>query len=115
MKRISDPLATAPRPVDLFSLPPSNGTRTSNAAADSIAPSAATLRSRLYQWLLDRGEEGATDEEMQLGIPMAPSTQRPRRGELSRDGLVLDRGDTRPTNSGRQATVWVAVRNGGGA
>ncbi len=49
---------------------------------------------------------GATDEEMQLGIPMNPSTQRPRRIELVEAGLVEDSGERRKTRGGRSAIVW---------
>jgi hypothetical protein len=59
-------------------------------------------------FLRQRGDLGATDEEMQLGIPMAPSTQRPRRVELARRGMVVEAG-VRKTTSGRNACVWKAT------
>lgn len=90
--------------------PPSNGTATSNAAAKSIKPAAGTLRRTLLDFLRFVGPEGATDEEMQHGTGMNPSTQRPRRGELQRMGLIEDAGTTRPTASGRKAVVWRATR-----
>ena len=86
-------------------------TETSASALASIERSAKTLRGTLYRWLLDQGEIGATDEEMQIALSMNPSTQRPRRGELAEDGLVRESGDTRKTRSGRPAVVWVAVLN----
>lgn len=69
---------------------------------------AKALRLRLYDWLVARGAFGATDEEAQDALGMGPSTQRPRRVELVGLGLVYDGGGTRPTRSGRKATVWVA-------
>lgn len=75
--------------------------RTSMQAADSLTP--ATLNAmqlRVYEFLLERGAIGATDEEMQNGIPMPASTQRPRRVELKDKGLVVECG-TR-----RMASVW---------
>jgi hypothetical protein len=42
---------------------------------------------------------------MQLALGMNPSTQRPRRIELERRGLVVKDG-TRKTSSGRMAVVW---------
>lgn len=54
-------------------------------------------------------EHGLTDEELQHGIGLEGSTQRPRRVELLRAGLIKDSGRTRATASGRQATVWVAT------
>lgn len=50
--------------------------------------------------------DGRTDEEMQLALGLAGSTQRPRRVELVRMGKVVDSGLTRKTASGRQATIW---------
>jgi hypothetical protein len=52
---------------------------------------------------------GLTDEQMQTYLGMNPSTQRPRRIELVRSGLVVDSGFKRPTRSGRDATVWRAT------
>ncbi len=89
--------------------PPSNGTPTSSAAAKSVAPSTHTLRVELLTWLSGQAY-GATDEEMQHGVPMAPNTQRPRRGELVSLGCVRDSGRTRPTQAGRQAVVWEYVK-----
>jgi DNA-binding IclR family transcriptional regulator len=55
--------------------------------------------------LLRATPEGLTDEEVQRRLDMNPSTQRPRRIELARRGLVVEAG-TRKTVSGRMATVW---------
>jgi hypothetical protein len=77
---------------------------TSKAAAESMREDAGTLRHKLYSWLYDNGP--ATDEEAQLGIPMSPNTQRPRRRELQQAGLVYDTGERRKTKSGRRAVVW---------
>ncbi len=94
----------------LFDLPPAVLTSdTSIAAADAIAPAAHTLRAAVYDAIRAAGAEGMTDEELQDSIPMAASTERPRRGELVARNLVRDSGNTRPTRSGRQATIWVAV------
>ena len=82
-------------------------TDTSASALASIERSAKTLRGTLYRWLLDQGEIGATDEEMQIALSMNPSTQRPRRVELARSGIIRAEG-TRKTRSGRSAVVWIA-------
>ena len=81
--------------------------RTSLAAAESIAPTAATLRAQVFDLLRSHG--GMTDEEMQQALSMNPSTQRPRRGELVDAGQVRDSGRTRKTASGREAVVWEVV------
>ena len=85
--------------------PSVNGSVTSAKAADSLD---ATTLNRLHRQVLEFLEarpEGATDEEMQAGLGMNPSTQRPRRIELARRGLVVEAG-TRKTASGRMACVW---------
>lgn len=89
--------------------PPTNGTATSNEAAARIEPTAGTLRRLVLDYVRQRGEIGATDEEMQVGLEMNPSTQRPRRQELEKLGFIrrLD-GFTRSTSSGRSAIVFIA-------
>lgn len=78
---------------------------TSRAAAASLEPSAMSDAHRLILDLLRNRPAGLTDEEMQRTLAMNPSTQRPRRVELVRRGLVVEDG-TRPTASGRKASVW---------
>jgi hypothetical protein len=69
------------------------------------------MQRRVYEFLKWRGATGATDEEMQHEIPMPASTQRPRRVELARKGLIVESG-TRRTTSGRMAAVWKATIEG---
>lgn len=97
--------------------PPSSGLtpmsrQTSEAAARAIEPAQGTLRYEVWQFIRSRGEKGATDEEMQNALAMNPSTQRPRRGELLKDGLIRESG-LRPTASGRKAVVWVVIEEDG--
>jgi hypothetical protein len=87
---------------------PSNGTITSAAAADSLRPATLNGMQRRVLELLGAWPQGLTDEEMQHKLGMNPSTQRPRRIELARRGLVVEAG-TRQTASGRMATVWQAT------
>ena len=82
---------------------------TSVEAAEKVLPQTARLRRLVLDWLTERGEAGGTDEEIQDGLGMNPSTQRPRRVELWRGGFVRDSGRTRQTRSGRRAVVWVAT------
>lgn len=70
---------------------------TSRAAAESMVVGVGTVRAAVLEWLRVHGP--ATDEQMQEGIPMRPSTQRPRRVELVAAGW-----------SGREMTIWRAVR-----
>lgn len=88
--------------------PPHSGPETSRSAAESIAPTAGTLRAMVLEYLQSR-EDGATDSEMQEALDMAGNTQRPRRQELEKMGLVRDSKRTRKTPSGRMAIVWEAT------
>jgi hypothetical protein len=78
---------------------------TSQAAASAIKPRINALHLAVIRYL--RGCDGATDEEMQAGIPMNPNTQRPRRVELTLRGEVVDSGRVRMTHSRRLAVIWV--------
>jgi transcription initiation factor IIE alpha subunit len=97
----------SPGPLFAQRAPSVNGSITSAQAADSLTPATlnATQR-RVYELLAWRGETGATDEEMQAELEMSPNTQRPRRVELARRGMIVESGTTRRTASGRMATVW---------
>lgn len=97
-----------PAQLELESQPPAQRhSPTSVAAAERIEPNAGTLRASVLAYLKHAG--AATDEEMQYNMGLNPSTQRPRRVELVRAGLVYDSGRTRLTRSGRSAVVWRAV------
>jgi hypothetical protein len=88
--------------------PSVNGSATSAAAADSLSPATLNAMQRRVLELLASWPQGLTDEEMQHKLGMNPSTQRPRRIELARRGLVVEAG-TRKTASGRMASVWQAT------
>ena len=85
--------------------PAVKGSATSAAAADSLGPQTLNAMQRRVLELLQATPEGLTDEEMARRLGMNPSTQRPRRIELARRGLVVTCG-TRRTASGRNADVW---------
>jgi hypothetical protein len=88
--------------------PSVNGSITSAKAADSLGPATLNALQRQVLELLAATPDGLTDEEQQRLLEMNPSTQRPRRIELARRGLVVEAG-TRRTASGRMATVWKAI------
>jgi hypothetical protein len=96
-------------PLFAKSAPSVRGSATSQAAAASLTPATLNAMQRqLLAFLVDSGATGATDEEMQRGLGMNPSTQRPRRGELADAGLIVKAG-VRKTASGRNADVWRVV------
>jgi transcription initiation factor IIE alpha subunit len=92
-------------PLFVQRAPSVNGSITSAKAADSLGPATLNAMQRQVLALLQATPGGLTDEEMQRLLEMNPSTQRPRRIELARRGLVVEAG-TRRTASGRMATVW---------
>ena len=81
---------------------------TSADAADLARAGAATQRDRVLAAIRGAGEAGLTDEELQQGLELHGSTERPRRIELVERGLIQDSGRRRATSTGRQAAVWVA-------
>lgn len=91
-------------------LPAQRHSDTSVAAADSMRLPASGLRLAVFSALLEAGDDGLTDEEIQNLLAMNPSTERPRRIELCEAGLVRDSGLRRLTSSNRSAVVWIATR-----
>lgn len=87
---------------------------TSKAAARSIKPKLPSLKAVVFSFVSKCGEYGCTDEQAQMALGMDPSTQRPRRVELVREGWVANSGRQRLTQSNRMATVWVAAKFMGG-
>jgi hypothetical protein len=83
---------------------------TSREAAEYAATHADTQRLRVLEVIQNQGWYGATDKEIQAFAKLEGSTQRPRRIELLKAGLIEDSGRTRVTLSGRKAVVWIAKR-----
>jgi transcription initiation factor IIE alpha subunit len=102
---MSDYYVEAPLPLFTQRAPSVNGSMTSAQAAESLGPQTLNALQRRVLELLKATPEGLTDEEMQRRLGMNPSTQRPRRIELARRGLIVT-GGTRKTASGRNADVW---------
>jgi len=69
-------------------IPFAKGSETSADAADSMEKPSLRLRSKVRLYLYECGPSGATDEEIQLALDMAPNTQRPRRLELEKMGAI---------------------------
>jgi len=84
---------------------------TSLAAAQSMGyGKAKTLRHKITEWMLTRGEWGATCDEAEQQLDLSHQTCSARLNELAstKYGHTLHRpGHTRPTRSGRQAKVYV--------
>ena len=83
---------------------------TSRPAARRVAPSAASLGSRILNFIRSRGRHGATDAELYTQFRVTgESTLRPRRIALRDRGEIIDSGKRRKTASGNAATVWVVA------
>lgn len=94
-----------------MTLPFVSGSPTSADAAEAALPRAGTARRAVLCAIHAAGLSGLTDEQIQerLALTMGPNTQRPRRVELLRAGLIVGYG-TRRTRSGAEAVVWVDAR-----
>ncbi len=68
------------------------------------------LRTLVLEYIVSQGARGATDLECQAGLQLPGDSQRPRRIELSEEGLIKPAGKQRETPSGGMARVWVAAR-----
>ena len=97
----------------LINMPaPSNGTETSHLSALSWTPDSLNrLRRAVYDYILDQGEQGATDQEVQRALELPSQTECPRRWELVKGGLVKNSGKRRRTQSQRSAVVWMAINH----
>lgn len=89
--------------------PPHRGVDTSQAAAQAIAPRVSELQGRVLEFIRQRGEFGATIDEISVGLPMPVQTVCGRRRELFLMGRLVYTGTKRPTRTGSPARVWKAV------
>lgn len=96
-------------PFPIPTRPPANSSPFSRAAADSIADAAPNLRDRIHAWLIQRGNLGATNEEISLALNLRMSTVSARTCELKAMSWIDEAGE-RKTSSGRKAAVLVAKK-----
>lgn len=90
------------------------GNRESAEASASIEQDKARLRRMVVQFVRDRGERGATCDEIELGLGMSHQTTSARVTEAKAIGLLSRTEERRPTRSGRNAAVLVATEAGNG-
>ena len=79
---------------------------TSLAAQEAIQNAKTELQRKVYEYIFTCGEDGATDEEIQMGTGMNGNSERPRRQELEKLGVIFNTGLTRRTVRGRPAVIW---------
>lgn len=87
----------------------SNRILTSDEAARAIEPRRPRLWFLVLRTLHERGETGATAQELEQATGLAGNTIRPRLVELCAANLVERTHRRRPTRSGRDAFVYVAL------
>lgn len=105
-------LSLIPKPKPLWNPEPPTGAnhpRTSLEAAERIKPITGKQQIIVYEFILSRGEHGATDEEILDGTSLGPNSVRGRRGALACDDRIIKTDFTRKTKSGNDATVWRVV------
>jgi hypothetical protein len=85
---------------------------TSEVAARRVATRTPSRRKRILALIRERGALGLTDDEGEAVLNMGPQSYTPRRGELVKQGLIVDSDRRRKTASGCPAVVWVVVEYG---
>ena len=86
--------------------------QTSRAAAIAALPHSGSIRHRVYEFILGRGLEGATDQEIAKSLNLSGDTVRPTRKTLEQDLFVIDSGTTRNNHNGNACIVWRAFSEG---
>lgn len=95
-----DALPAAPVPSS-----PCQSETEAHAAHEALGTASETTR-RVWEFLLERGAEGATYTEVQQALGVGSAQQ--RLSDLVRRGLVADSGRRRQTPRHHPAVVWIA-------
>ena len=90
--------------------PSARGSDTSKAAAESVEHATGTLRATVLGVIKSWGAHGATCDEVELYTGLTHQTASARINELHKLSAINDSGRRRKTRSGRNAIVWVAVK-----
>jgi len=80
---------------------------TSLATQEKARPKFGSNRAKVFQYIFDQQERGATDQEIQTALNMPGDTLRPTRLSLLKDDLIYDSGKTRQNQNGNDCIVWV--------
>lgn len=86
--------------------------RTSLEARKKIEPRIGSINKKIYEYILNTGLAGATDQEIEKVLHLDGNTVRPCRGSLVKKFLVSDSGRTRPNEKGNDCIVWIATEEG---
>ena len=91
--------------------PPSNASRTSRAAGNSIQAVLNSLQAKVFHHVRNQGPHGATCDEVEVALSMKHQTASARICELKEKRLLIDSETTRLTRSKRAAIVYVSPDN----
>lgn len=87
--------------------PKQQSTRENSLAAyEAILPQATNLRETVWAYI--EANPHCTDEQIAIDLDLNPSTARPRRIDLLKEGRVAVSGSG-TNRSGRKAATWVVV------
>ena len=96
-----------------FGSPPHNNTACSVAAARSQRDTVKSKRALVYSYIAQRGQTGATSDEVERALGLRHTTVSARINEMSqreKPSLLRDSGQRRLTSGKRMATVWVVAQ-----
>jgi hypothetical protein len=109
------PIGAYGRPIEHV---PHNGTDTSRAAAEMLAPDVERIRDLVYAAIRDAGKDGVTCEEVEGITGLKHQTASARicdlqgreKGGKALPRRIADSGMRRNTSGGRPAKVWVTLQ-----
>lgn len=82
---------------------------TSAAALASVTPAIPSIQRRVYEFIFNQGQNGATADEIEAALGIPGNTIRPRLRELEFDEQKIILTEvTRLTRRGRKACVYIA-------
>lgn len=79
---------------------------TAQEASNANGEIRGAIRVKVFQYLLSRGAEGATDYEIATALGMLRTSAGKRRKEIQELGHVEDSGMRRKTDTGSTGIVW---------
>lgn len=94
-----------PEQLSFIDTPPHVHTRTSYKAAVRVRSKVEEMRSLILGFIQAKGP--VTDQQIQKALGMSGDSERPRRGELKKAGLIEKFDDGGVTRAGNEAQRWV--------
>lgn len=79
----------------------------SSKAANNFVLKSGSWRKKIYDFVNNKGINGATDQEIQAYFDKSGDTIRPTRKTLQNDGHIVDSGRTRKNAAGNDCVIWV--------